>query len=237
MIKLYSSLAKWWPVMSGPHEYTEEAAVYEAQLLAVGSAPAETLVEFGSGGGNNASHMKRTFRMTLVDASPEMLAVSRKLNPDCEHVLGDMRSVRLGLEFDRVFIHDAICYMTSLADLRQAMETAFVHCRPGGAALVVPDFVTETFVAKSDHGGCDGPNGGMRWVEWIHEPDPSSNTYVVDYAYLLKDPDGTIRAEHDRHVEGLFGREEWLATMRSVGFSASLVPHDEGEMFVGLKAS
>ena len=64
-----------------------------------------------SGGGNNAWHLRRHFTMTLVDRSEEMLAVSRRLNPGCEHVAGDMRDVRLGRTFDAVFVHDAVAYM------------------------------------------------------------------------------------------------------------------------------
>ena len=60
--------------------------------------------------------------MTLVDRSAGMLAVSQRLNPECEHVLGDMRTVRLNRLFDAVLIHDAIMYMLSLADLLQALD-------------------------------------------------------------------------------------------------------------------
>ena len=42
--------------------------------------------------------------MTLVDLSDGMLAVSRQLNPECEHHLGDMRTVRLGRTFDAVWV-------------------------------------------------------------------------------------------------------------------------------------
>jgi trans-aconitate methyltransferase len=87
--------------------------------------------------------------MTLVDRSAAMLAVSRRLNPECQHVEGDMRSVRLvGHRFDGVFIHDALMYMTTEHDLVQAMETCFSHCRPGGASLFVPDYVRETFLPQ-----------------------------------------------------------------------------------------
>jgi len=106
--------------------------------------PPRTLLELGSGGGNNASHLKARFAMTLVDSSPGMLEHSRRLNPGCEHVQGDMRHARLGREFDAVFVYDAVSYMTTETDLRAAIATAFVHCRPGGAALLVPDHVRET---------------------------------------------------------------------------------------------
>jgi hypothetical protein len=48
-----------------------------------------------------------------------------------------MRTVRLGRAYDAVFVHDAVSYMASEADLRQAMETAFAHCRPGGIAVLM----------------------------------------------------------------------------------------------------
>ena len=41
----------------------------------------ETLLELGSGGGNNASFLKMRFDMTLVDLSPGMLEVSRAALP------------------------------------------------------------------------------------------------------------------------------------------------------------
>jgi hypothetical protein len=53
-----------------------------------------------------------------------MLELSRGLNPECEHVVGDMRPLHLGRQFDAVFVHDAVMYMTTEDDLRQAMETA-----------------------------------------------------------------------------------------------------------------
>ena len=53
-----------------------------------------------------------------------MLALSRTINPECEHLQGDMRSVRLGRAFDAIFIHDAICYMTSEDELLEALRTA-----------------------------------------------------------------------------------------------------------------
>ncbi|MDP2919842.1 MAG: class I SAM-dependent methyltransferase, partial [Dehalococcoidia bacterium] len=83
--------------------------------------------------------------MTLVDRSPGMLAVSRGLNPECKHLQGDMRSVRLGRLFDTVFIQDAISYITTREDLRLVIETAYLHCQPGGTALFHPDFTRETF--------------------------------------------------------------------------------------------
>ncbi len=80
-LRLYTDLAKWWPLCSSPDEYKEEAEIYRRTLLHHSPRTPVTLLELGSGGGNNASHLKRHFKMTLVDLSPGMLRVSRKLNP------------------------------------------------------------------------------------------------------------------------------------------------------------
>jgi trans-aconitate methyltransferase len=240
--RLYDQLSSWWPLLSSPAEYAEEAAFYAGQLLAAGDRPCSTLLEIGSGGGNNASHLKARFQMTLVDLSTGMLATSHELNPECEHLQGDMRTVRLGREFDRVFIHDAIMYMTTEDDLRLAVETAFAHCRPGGAALFAPDHVRENFKASTDHGGNDGPNHAIRYLEWTWDPDPGDTTYVVDYAYMLREPGGQVRVEHDRHIEGIFARADWIRILTEAGFRPRMVPFEHSELepgsyelFVGVK--
>jgi len=230
---MYGELASWWPLLSSPAEYEEEAAFYGKTLVAACDRPPLTVLELGSGGGNNASHLKALFKMVLVEPSPGMLQVSRALNPDCEHVQGDMRTARLGREFDAVFVHDAVCYMTSEADLRRAIETAFVHCRPGGAALFAPDYVAENFQAATDHGGHDSATHGLRYMEWVTDPVPGDSTYLVDYAFLLRTPDGAVRVEHDRHVEGLFKRADWLRLLSEAGFEPEVVPFEHSELAPG----
>jgi SAM-dependent methyltransferase len=230
MPKMYDELAWWWPLLSPPDDYHEEAAFYGDTLAAACERPPVDVLELGSGGGNNASHLKARFAMVLVDLSPGMLAVSRALNPESEHVEGDMRTVRLGRQFDAVFVHDAVAYMTTESDLRMAIETAFVHCRPGGAALLAPDFIRETFRPGTDHGGCDSRTHGLRYLEWQWDPDPTDTTYLVDYAYLLRTPDGAVRVEHDRHVEGLFARADWLRLLNEAGFDARAVPFQHSEV-------
>jgi SAM-dependent methyltransferase len=236
--KLYDELASWWPLLSVPEDYADEAAFFHRTLLDACAQPPQTLLELGSGGGNNASHLKAHFHMTLVDRAPGMLAVSRALNPECEHIEGDMRTLRLGRLFDAVFIHDAIMYLTSERELRQAIETCFVHCRPGGAALLAPDYVRENFQPTTEHGGHDGAGRGLRYLEWTWDPDPTDCTYLTDFAYLLREADGAVRVEHDRHVEGLFPRATWLRLLSEVGFAPEVIRDDyQRELFVARKLS
>jgi len=232
-MKLYDELAEWWPLFSAPADYEEEAAFF-ARVLTDASTPApRTVLELGSGGGNNAFHLKSKFEMTLVDLSPQMLAVSRALNPECEHREGDMRTLNLGRAFDAVFVHDAIMYMTSVADLDAAIRTAYQHCRAGGVALFVPDCVKENFVAKTRHGGHDGDGRSLRYLEWTFDPDPADTTYRTDFAIVLRDRRGDTRIVHDSHIEGLFPRAEWMRLLREAGFEPrTLTDHWGREIFV-----
>ncbi|MGH2954911.1 MAG: class I SAM-dependent methyltransferase [Solirubrobacterales bacterium] len=237
---LYDELAEWWPLLSPPDEYAFEATQYLRLLRETVDGPLDEVLELGSGGGNNASHMTDDFRMTLVDLSPAMLAVSERLNPECEHVEGDMRSVRLGRTFDGVFVHDAIAYLTTEDDLAAAIETVATHCRPGGAVVLVPDFVAETFTEGSEHGGRDGADRALRYLEWHWDPDPTDTTHRMDLAYLLRHPDGSVEVRGDAHPCGLFARQTWLDLLAGVGIDAEAVPlpsEDEDphgrEAFVG----
>jgi SAM-dependent methyltransferase len=234
---MYNELADWWHLLSDPSDYASEAAHFVSLLSEASDTPPGSVLELGSGGGNNASHMKAHFNMTLSDVSPGMVRASRSLNPECEHVVGDMRTLRLGRTFDAVFVHDAIMYMLTVGDLRAAVTTAFVHCRPGGVALFVPDYVRETFQAETRHGGHDGLSRSMRYLEWTHAPDEASSTFVTDFAFILCAGDGTTRVERDSHTLGLFRRDIWCALLTEAGFQSRLDRSDPygREVFIGAR--
>jgi hypothetical protein len=216
--RLYAEFAEWFHLLTAPEEYAGEAAFYLNRFTeAIGRKP-DTLLELGSGGGNNASHYKRHVKATLTDISPAMLATSARINPECEHIQGDMRSLRLNRQFDAVLVHDAVCYITTLADLRRTFETAFIHCWPGGAVLFAPDYIRENYAERTDHGGHDGAERSMRYLEWVTDPDPSDSTCRVDLAYILRERGKPDRVELDAHVCGLFYKADWLDGLKAAGF-------------------
>jgi SAM-dependent methyltransferase len=239
---LYTELADWFYLLTAPEDYAEEATFYRETIVANCSHSPLTLLELGSGGGNNASHLKKFFNMTLVDLAPEMLCISRELNPECEHLQGDMRTVRLGKQFDAVFIHDAISYLTNENDLRQAIQTAYSHCRPGGAVLLCPDYTKEIFHPETAHGGHDKGNSGLRYLSWTRDEKPEDTTYIMDMAYLLREGEH-VRCRFDRHVLGLFSETTWLKLLKEAGFSGQKINHSWSDsksevgssMFVGTK--
>jgi SAM-dependent methyltransferase len=205
--RVYSDLAEWWPVISPPEEYAEEAT-HLADVFASAGAGVREVLDLGSGGGGVA-----------VDLSEEMLAVSRRLNPECEHIRGDMRTIRLGRTFDGVLVHDAIDYVTSQDDLRRVIETAFAHCRPGGLAAFVPDHVADAFRAITGRGGGSDASGRQAsFEEWTWDPDPADDWVQAEYEFVLRSADATIQVVQETHRLGAFSRDTWLRLLADAGF-------------------
>jgi SAM-dependent methyltransferase len=216
--RVYTDLAGWWPLISPPGEYADEAA-YLADVFGAAGIPVRDVLDLGSGGGGVAVHLKDQLALTLVDLSDEMLTVSRQLNPQCEHVRGDMRSIRLGRTFDAVLVHDAIDYMTTEDDLRQVIETAFAHCRPGGLAAFVPDHVADAFQPISGGGGGSDATGRQAsFTEWTWDPDPADDWIQAEYEFVLRDADATVQVVRETHRLGAFSRGTWLRLLSGAGF-------------------
>ena len=246
-LRLYTDLAHLWPVISPPEEYLVEAQEWLDVIrdrLDVAPSPGQslpTLLELGCGGGHLLSHLTAYFITEAVDISPQMLEISRRLNPQTLHHVGDMRAFRLGREFDVVVIHDAVNYMITEDDLRAAIETAAAHLNPGGLVLLAPDCVQETF-------------SGPRVVEWTREAEDRSVTFIeyvgkprdgstsVESVFIFViDEGGELKVEVDRHMGGLFPAETWLNLLEAEGLDAEYIQTNAyeggfgGNLFVGQK--
>jgi SAM-dependent methyltransferase len=232
-VKLYGELAGWYHLIDPLTDHEDEGTAYRDALLSIVKTPRPSLLELGCGAGNNAYYVKSGFpHCTLTDLSPEMLALSRARNPECEHVQGDMRTLRLGRFFDAVLVHDSICYMRSEDELRQAFVTAHEHLVLGGAACFAPDCVRETFVERTSLTENSDGVRAMRCIEWAWDPDPDDSVYSVDYGFLLRQGSEAVRMAHDHHDEGVFPRETWLRLLRETGFEPRVAEGPDAPFFL-----
>ena len=140
-----------------------------------------------------------------------------------------MRTLRLGRKFNLVLVHDAIDYITTVADLKATIETAAVHLVPGGVALFIPDDITETFTPGTTSGGEDDADGNsVRYLEWTHDIDRGATVGYVDYVIMIKEAGKELRIEHDRHMVGLFPRRFWEDAIATAGLD--LVTVDQSKL-------
>lgn len=248
-LRLYNDLAYLWPTISPPEEYLVEAQewldVIRSRLdIAAGAGRSlPTLLELGCGGGHLLSHLTAHFITEAVDISPAMLEISRGLNPQTLHHLGDMRTVRLGRTFDVVAVHDAVNYMTTEGDLRAAIGTAAAHLNPGGIVLLAPDWLRESLSGprviewtKADD------ERGVTFIEYVAAPREDRTTVESVFVFII-DRGGELQVETDRHTGGLFPMATWLGLLSEAGLEAEYIrTHDYeggfgGNLFVGRKAA
>lgn len=246
-LRLYHDLAHLWPIISPPEEYTVEAAEWRDLIWSefgwTGNQPAwdprARLLDLGCGGGHLLSHFTRHFTTEAVDISPEMLEISRGLNPYTTHHVGDMRSIRLGRAFDVVTIHDAVNYMVTEEDLRAAIQTAQAHLDPGGLVLLAPDCLRDTFAgSRVVEWTRATEDSDVTFIEYVTQPTPDATTLESVFVFIIN-RNGDIQVEIDRHTSGLFPKSLWLEALTDVGLRAEYVPTNTyeggfgGHLFVG----
>jgi len=235
--RLYNDLAEWWPLISPPEEYVEEAEILIAILREKLGPGRHTLLDLGVGGGHHLLPLLNEFDATGVDLSADMLS---HLAPSVEHHIGDMRTVRLEKRFDAVLIHDAVTYLDSEEDLNATLATVKAHLRPGGVLLMCPDWFQENFPAgfvyHESHSRADTK---LTCIEYMYDPD-SEDTSVELVMLLLIEEAGKLRVEEDRHILGLFPRQTWIQAISEAGFTAETRPFVKGvsgaqlELLVGV---
>jgi methyltransferase family protein len=229
--RLYTDLAPLWPVISPPAGYAAEARYWREALRAALGPGRHAILELGVGGGNNLSHFVSEFEATAVDLSEGMLAHSKRLNPGVTHVVGDMRTVRLGRRFRAVLIHDAIDYLLTEDDIRATFATATEHLEPGGVLVCAPDWFRETFPApRATLHGPRGSDPQVTFLEYAHDPDPADTTIETVFVFVIR-RGGKAEVIEDRHTQGLFPVATWMRLLAEAGFAAERRPyavHEDG---------
>jgi hypothetical protein len=118
--------------------------------------------------------------------------------------------------------------MITEADLLAAIRTAFEHTRPGGATIFAPDCFRETLREETELLTGEEGERALRCLMWTWDPDPSDETYAVEFAFLLREG-MAVKAVHDRHVEGVFPKATWLRLLTSTGYRVEGIERPIGE--------
>jgi len=238
--RLYGELAWIWPLTNVLADYDKESDTFWELIEANTRIEVKTLLNFGCGGGLHDHALKKNAAITGVDSSPAMLENARKMNPEVDYRVGDMRSARLDTHFDGVVIFDSLAYMLSESDLRAAFETVYVHLKPGGVFLTYMEFSPELFQQNRVH--CSVHNHeDLKIVEiWNeYDPDKTDNTFETAVVFLIRRKD-ELQIETDRHVCGIFKIDTWDRLLKETGFHVAIekgTPEEGLPVFVCIKPS
>ncbi|MCP4214242.1 MAG: class I SAM-dependent methyltransferase [bacterium] len=223
--KVYNEWAWIESVLSSHEDYAAGTEVIVKIVKENPTTGGNALLHLACGAGGNDFTFKKNFKVTGVDISPGMLDIARKLNPEAVYHLGDMRTVQLNQTFDVVAIPDSIGYMTTAEDLKQVIDNAAKHLKPGGLVIVTAhsreEFKENNFV----YTGSDGETLVTVFENnYIRETDPS--TYEATVVCLIRRK-GKLETYNETHVIGLFKRETWLELLRAGGFEVQQARADD----------
>ena len=237
---VFSDYARYYDLLYRDKDYDGEA-LYLASLFERFSPSTRTVLELGSGTGRHALLLaQKGYQLQGVERSAEMLARARALAqtaaPGLESagltppafVEGDIRSVRVGRQFDAaISLFHVISYQTTNLDLQQAFATAQTHVRDGGLFVFDvwygPAVMTDRPAVRVKRMADD-----LIEVTRLAEPvlHPNRNVVDVDYhVFIRTKATGAVAETREKHeMRYLFAPEIELLLVHA-GFE--LLHHEE----------
>lgn len=144
----YTKSAEFYDLIYGDKDYASEVAKLSELIAAKKRAAGNRLLDVACGTGRHLALFEANFDCAGVDITPELAAIAQNRLPNVPIHTGDMRTFALDSQFDVITcLFSAIAYMTTHADLRQAIATMAKHLAPGGVMLVEP-WLTEEGIKR-----------------------------------------------------------------------------------------
>lgn len=119
-------------------DYNKEYTFYNNLLQ---KSNPKSILEIGSGTGNLAKHfIKNKQNYTGLDYSKSMIGISKKRNPDCRFIHGDMRDFNLEEKVDAIIITSrSTSYLISNNDINDTFNCLYNNLNTDG--IIIFDFI------------------------------------------------------------------------------------------------
>jgi SAM-dependent methyltransferase len=213
---IYHSLAEYYDLTYDFKDTSAEVdrLVQIARRLRPGRI--RSWLDVACGTGRHLKFLARRFECAGVDQSPEMLAVARGRLLGVPLVEADMRTFRLGRQFDVVTcLFSAIGHLDTERDLQLAFESFALHVNPGGVLLVEPWLDPAKF--KTPHVSLlvrDTPSVKLARVSFSNRKGDRS---LLEMHYLVADEKRGIRHEVEHDDMLLIAPQRLVSLLRATG--------------------
>lgn len=218
-------------------DYGREAAEVVARIRTHRPA-ARSILDVACGTGLHlAAFAGLGFEVDGVELSEEMIDVARQRVPGVALHQGDMRTFRLGRQFDAVVcLFSAIGYMSTLDDLGTAVATMCDHLVDGGVLVVEPWFEPDDW-----HDGtvyAESAQTADLAVARVSRSWREGDESCIEMHYVMGTQDRTWSFS-EAHRMGLWTTDQQLDVYRAAGLS---VEHEDRGLIgrgliVGVKGS
>jgi len=179
------------------------------------------LLDVACGTGTHVKFFRKSFNVTGIDISKEMLALAGKKHPDVDFRECDMTNFDLGRRFGSIIcLYGSIAFVKTKDRLKAAISCFSNHMDKGAVLVLVPwsnkeDF-KEIIVADKEKKG-----NGVKAVRLEHVKLYKKDFVKIEYHYLvgMNKKISYYRGHHP--VIGLFSKTDYRDAIRGAGLEVA----------------
>ena len=234
---LHNQLAKYYDRVYSYKDYLDEAVRVQNLIIKYLESGGNSLLDVACGTGFHLKHLKDDFVCTGVDISKSMLKIARKNTKGVTFKEADMKSLRLGKEFDVIVcLLSSIGYVKTAASLEKTIRNFSKHLKKGGLALIEPSHANSTYVKGEPRlTTYDGKDAKIARINYTNFRQA---TAVLNMHILIAERGKDAKYFVDKHELGLFGINSTLRIMKASDLKSKYLKNGlmtGRELFVGIK--
>jgi SAM-dependent methyltransferase len=195
-----------------------------AAILAARGVPRGALLDAGCGTGRHAVELSRGYRVTGLDASPDLLAVARnRASGLVEFEQGDLTALTAAAAYDAILCRGVLNDLVDDA-MRDAALAGFARALVPGGVLVVDVREWQATVRRKTaeplhERTVDTPRGLLTFRSWTRL-DRATQRMLIAESHALTSDGRTTVTEH-AFVMRCWTRDELEARLSRAGFAAA----------------
>jgi ubiquinone/menaquinone biosynthesis C-methylase UbiE len=234
---LHGKLAKYYDRVYSFKDYLDEAVRLQNLIIKYLKSGGNSLLDVACGTGLHLKHLKDDFSCTGVDVSKRMLKIARKNAKGVTFKEADMKTLRLGKQFDVIVcLLSSIGYVKTAASLEKTIRNFSRHLKKGGLALIEPSHAKSFYVSGKPR--ITTYDGKDTKIARVNVTRIRQATAVLNMHILIAERGKDAKYFLDRHELGLFGINNTLRIMKAAGLKSKYLKNGlmpGRELFVGIK--
>lgn len=229
-MSVFADYAAYYDELYTDKDYLAEASYIKSLVRDHARPGPVSILDLGSGTGRHAIELaSHGYSIRGVDLSPSMVAIAEARKSSLpEHLrgnvgfsAGDVRSIRLGAQFDVVLaLFHVASYQTTNDDVRAFLETARLHLCPGGV-LIFDFWYGPAVISQKPEVRVKRVETSDRWVVRIAEPELQFEASCVVVKYEIIDclkQTGATRRVNEAHRMRFFSLPDLQLFAELAGF-------------------